>query len=211
MAPRSPASDTSLTRERLDRLLRALSDDEAAAAERYALLVRRLVAYFGWQRCADAERLADEVVDRVARRLAEGEPVTHVGAYALGVARLVAKEARARLIRDERRARDYAQSARRDGGGDEPALRCLDRCLERLGADRRHQLLEYYTQDTASRIEQRRRLADRLGVAPTALRNRMLRMRQDLEGCVGRCLALQDATAAIGDAAGDIDRRGSRE
>lgn len=206
MAQHPPASGASLTGERFDRLLSALADDRAAAADRYASLARRLAAYFRWQRCDDAERLADDVMDRMARRLSEGEAVANLGAYALGVARLVAKEARARAVRADRAGRDFARQTQSTAGHDEAAHRCLDRCLHRLSPDRQRHLLAYYGNDVGGRIDARRRLADALGVSPTALRNRMLRLRQDLEACMTGCLAPGGATHDLNAASGSGGR-----
>lgn len=183
-----PTSGT-LTADRLERLLHALDDDRERAADRYTLLVRRLIAFFGWQRCAEAERLADEVMDRVARRLSEGEAVANVPAYALGVARLVVREAQARQVRDDRAAHELEILSRPASTADDTALGCLDGCLQRLAPDRRRELLDYYGADVGARIEGRKRQAAALGVSPLALRNRMLRLRHGLETCVTRCLA----------------------
>lgn len=176
-----------LTADRFDGLLRALSEDARDAADRYALLSRRLEAYFRWQGCADGQHLADQVMDRLARRLAEGEAVVNITSYALGMARLVAKEAHAREMRERRVASQFVLMPS-SGQADDSALTCLEGCLGRLSSDRREHLLAYYTADR-SRIDERRRLAQRLGVSPLALRNRMLRLRQTLEGCVARCLS----------------------
>lgn len=188
MAQRPSSPSGTLTADRLERLLRALDGDRDAAAHHYAMLVRRLVAFFGWQGCADADHLADEVMDRVARRLSEGEPVAKVTAYALGVARLVAREAHARQVRDERVAHDFDHLTRSTTTPDDAALACLDGCLNKLPPERRRELLDYYAADIAGRIAGRKRQAESLGVSPLALRNRMLRLRQGLEACVLRCL-----------------------
>lgn len=180
-------SADSLTAERFDHLLRALSADAGEAADRYAHLSRRLEAFFRWQGCADGPHLADQVMDRLARRLAEGEAVINVTSYALGVARLVAKEAHAREMRERRVAGQFV-SMPSSGEADESALTCLEGCLGRLSSDRREHLLAYYAADR-SRIDERRLLAQRLGVSPLALRNRMLRLRHSLERCVARCLS----------------------
>lgn len=179
---------TELTADRLELLLRQLAPDPGEAAERYTRLCRRLSAFFSWERCSDADRLTDEVIDRVARRLADGEVISNLPSYVLGVARYVASEARARRDREARALTELGRREPPERTHDEGALACLDGCLSRLDSERRQQLLTYYSSDLSARIAERKRLAESLDVKPVALRNRMLRLRQRLETCVNRCL-----------------------
>jgi DNA-directed RNA polymerase specialized sigma24 family protein len=177
-----------LTQDQLERLLERLGDTRTAAGERYNSTRARLIQFFRWQQVTAAEDLADEVLNRVARRLSEGEEIPNLPGYVHGVARLVALEARDRQAR-ERRA--YDEHLRQQNAPPEPNQRmldCLDRCLATLSQDRRDHLLAYYTGDQSARIGQRARLATALGVGAVALRNRMLRLRQRLEACVKECL-----------------------
>jgi DNA-directed RNA polymerase specialized sigma24 family protein len=175
-----------------DGLLVRLAPNRADAADLYNRLRARLTQFFEWERCDAPEDLADEVVNRVARRIAEGEEVANVAAYMLGVARFVVREARSRQARENRVLAEYARHV---GDADEPAavderaFDCLDGCLAQLPPDRREHLLRYYTGEQTDRIAERERLATALGIGPVALRNRMLRMRQRLEACLSTCLA----------------------
>ncbi|MEZ5293733.1 MAG: hypothetical protein R2745_21795 [Vicinamibacterales bacterium] len=197
MARESSTSRRELTADRLDVLLRQLDPDPSTAAERYTLLCRRLAAYFAWQRCLDPEGLADEVLDRVARRLADGERVDNIVSYALGVARNVARESFVRLERERKAEGAFGTgSSPQEATADDAALDCLDHCLGRLPVDRRGQLLAYYGSDVGARIPARRQLATELGVTALALRNRMLRMRQRLEQCVAGCMGSERGRGA---------------
>ncbi len=189
MASNPTQRGSDLTADRLAHLLERLAPVPTDAAEQYTRLCRRLSAYFTWERCADPDRLADEVVDRVARRLADGEVVANLSGYVLGVARHVASEARARRDREARAMAELERTGLPDVTDDqaETALACLDSCLSRLDESRRRQLLTYYSSDLSARITERRQLAVSLDVKPVALRNRMLRLRQRLEICVARC------------------------
>jgi DNA-directed RNA polymerase specialized sigma24 family protein len=183
-----------LTAARLERLLQLLAPDRAAAAERYNRLRAKLIQFLTWERCVEAEHLADEVINRVARRIDGGEHIENVTGYFLGVARLVACEARDRQTRHERALGEFARLEQKNrtepvpADRDRAALGCLEACLGSLDAERRRGLLAYYATDVAARIEQRRRLASELGLKPVALRNRMLRLRGRLEKCVENCL-----------------------
>src|SRR5262249_12867895 len=66
---------------------------------------------------------------------------------------------------------------------------CLDRCLDRLGRARRNLVLRYYKEDGQSKIGDRKKLAEELGVDRNALRIRVYRIRAKLETCIESCLA----------------------
>jgi len=180
--------ENALNQRALDGLLRHLHPEPAEAAEQYLLLHDKLVSYFEFERLAQPEELADEVLDRMARRLNQGEEVVRPGAYALGVARLVALETRHKEITVDGRMREFVRISGGNPSPNEPSLACLDGCLEKLPAESSALILAYYSGDHHARIENRRRLAIRLGIDGAALRNRALRLRDNLESCVKRCV-----------------------
>lgn len=178
-APRQPWKITS---EAFECLLAQIHPDREIAAQRFASLHAKLVLFFTYNRCSQAEALADETLDRVARRIAEGQPVPDVNAFAHGVAKLVLLESH----RQQRRERDL-QSASRDfapPGHDEQSLRCLENCLHRLSYRTRSLIVRYYSKTDAN---DRVRLASELGISLDALRTRVLRARRELEHCVTKC------------------------
>jgi len=176
----------SQTDEPLLGLLRRLGSSDEAAGEAYEALRRLLCRHFEVRDCPDAEGLADQVLDRVSRRVSDGVEIGDVHAYARGVARLVLLEARRRpapeplLVEPSIAPEDV-------GGADEEAARCLEQCLDRLDASMRAGVIAYYTDDGRGRIDGRKQLAAQLGLSATALRLRMLRQRLSLEQCVRGC------------------------
>lgn len=186
---RSKELHSAIPKDALNQLLRRLHPDPSEAAEQYLRLRYKLVGYFEFERYANADDLADEVLDRLARRLSAGDDVEHLGAFALGVARLVAREARQHEVEAGRKLQEFVRvSAGASLVKDESALNCLDGCLGRLAPESRAFILAYYSGDRSERIENRRRLAAGLGVDPAALRNRALRLRAHLEKCLKGCL-----------------------
>ena len=85
-----------LTREGLEALLAFLDPDRDRAGEKYQQIRQRLVKMFECRGLTPPEEPADETMDRVARRLAEGEHVRagEPMAYFHGVARNVLRERR---------------------------------------------------------------------------------------------------------------------
>jgi len=65
-----------------------------------------------------------------------------------------------------------------------PQLGHLEQCLERLPAADRELIFEYYRGEQRAKIDNRQRLAARLGVSTNALSIRACRIRQRLENCV---------------------------
>jgi DNA-directed RNA polymerase specialized sigma24 family protein len=192
-SPSSPPRFT-LDARTLRRLLDTLDADPLRASHRYETLRRSLIKVFAWEQQSDSEALADDVLDRVARRLNEGVAIADVTAYAQRTAELVLMEARRRTRRREVLAEGGVSVLlpvtadplveRRHG--------CLERCLDSLGAEARDLVLRYYAHDGRARIEQRDALAREQGLSVGALRNRMLRLREKLESCVRGCLARRD-------------------
>jgi DNA-directed RNA polymerase specialized sigma24 family protein len=170
----------------LTRLLQRLGETPDAAGEAYESLRRLLYRYFEVRGCRDASVLSDEVFDRMSRRLADGVEIADIGAYAHGIARLVLLEARRRPV-DGTLDAEPAAEVDDDQQAREATAACLDRCLARLGATTRAEVLAYYAAEGRQRIDGRRQLAVRLGVSATALRLRMLRVRLTLERCVDAC------------------------
>jgi DNA-directed RNA polymerase specialized sigma24 family protein len=167
----------------LERL--AIGQDVAQAYERLRM---RLVAFFRLRFPVEAESLADETIDRLARRLDDGTPVENLAGYALGIARFVVIETEARRRKELTAARGALLDATlgADDAEPDPAVPALQACLESLGPESTRFLLEYYAaEEGAARIERRRQLAERAGTTLNALRNRALRLRTALEKCVG--------------------------
>jgi DNA-directed RNA polymerase specialized sigma24 family protein len=174
--------------EPFETLLARLAPSREEAGQTYERLRQRLIRLFEGRRVLDPESAADETLDRLARRLAEGVAVNEPAAYVLGIARMVALERDRRGRRTVPLDHDHATPAIASDTDTSERSTCLDRCLAGLLPDSRRALLEYYAGDGRERIEARRRLATRLAVSPTALRLRMFRSRADLESCVRGCL-----------------------
>ncbi len=157
-------------------------------AHAYEALRRRLILFFRLHVPAEADDLADTVLDRLARRIHEGTDVVSVPSYALGIARMVLHEARARFARRQLAEADPTlapdEESPDEASEHESVLAALRTCLDAAGATARQLILSYYGGDGAVRIATRRRLADECGISLNALRNRALRLRDVLEDCV---------------------------
>lgn len=174
-----------LTRETLDRLLLALGNDREEAAVRYERLRQRLVFFFARREFIVADSLADEVLDRLAVRLTNGEPIEVPESYAYGIARLVAQEEARRSIREVEANRHYARniSSVSDTQDEGEIQEAMEVCLSRHSEEDRKLLIEYYTSRGRALIDHRRQLAESLGMTPNAFRKRVFRLRRAIEEC----------------------------
>ena len=177
----------------LDQLLFALDPDRDHAGMRYRDLHGRLTGFFTWRNHARPEDGADEVMDRVMRKLDDGEPIRNVPAFAFGVARLLLSEARKQV---EREIAAHSQLMMLSGEavelqpqteGEKPEELCFDDCLALLTPANRALILAYHTGEGGTKMEARRRLAAGLGSGLNALRVRAHRIRVQLESCARQC------------------------
>ena len=192
-----------LTREALDKLLACLDKNREQAASRYEIIRRKLMKYFECRRCCFPEDLADETINRVARKIFEGKEIwaSDPANYFYGVARNVLKEYRAGLERElsllEALPSPPCESALRqqemefERNNLERQLACLEYCLEQLSPENRRIIMNYYQGEKGERIKNRKLIAERLGIPTNALRIRVHRIREKLEQSVAerlRCL-----------------------
>lgn len=179
-------------RDAFERLLGVLDPDRERAAEAYESLRQKLVRFFEWRGVGVPQDLADRVVDRVSRKLAEGETIREKqpAGYFYGVARNILLE----HWDEKKRERVALRALPREevSGASDPVLdrrlRCLERCLEGLSAENRGLIIRYYQGETRSKIENRKSLAGSLDIPLNALRIRACRLREKIERCVIECM-----------------------
>jgi RNA polymerase sigma factor (sigma-70 family) len=195
-----------LTQTAFDKLLAHFDEDTERAAEEYEITRAELIRLFRYRGCASPFELADETINRVARKIEGGEiiPRDELSNYFYGVARNVLREhlrnpgSSASTI-EELSPSDHPsedpeelmelRSARRRS---ERRFQCLEKCLERLPPETRKLIVSYYEGEEGAKIENRRRLAEQMGVSVNTLRIRLHRLREKLEKCVSGCMHYDD-------------------
>ena len=155
---------------------------------------RRLSAYFDRKNCHAPDDLADETLNRIARRLeeegslVEGPPARYCYIVAKFVFLEFTREAKRGAAHVDALARtvDRARGAPTvdDEERREALLENLDACLERLSRADRDLILDYYRPADESVAARRQALAKRLGLTTNALAIRACRIRTTLERCV---------------------------
>jgi DNA-directed RNA polymerase specialized sigma24 family protein len=168
-------------------LLLALDPNHDKAAQDYRRLHERLVRFFSLHPVADPYALADEALDRLARRVAaDPNEVITPSAFLVGIARHLLQEEERRRIRESKAAQEWAPVVADSSSEDEDLHRRLERCLNTMRKEQRELLIEYYRSTGRQKIEHHRELAAKLGITLNALRNRLMRARKELDDCVRR-------------------------
>ena len=192
-----PKKNWVLTTEAFDRLLTWLDEGRASNGERYLEMRRRLVAYFYRKNCSTPDELADETLNRVARRLTEQaiDQDENPAKYCYIVARFVFLEYLRGSQKNELALNELRNPQRAVviAGNDENALKehmlgCLEKCLDALEPLNREIIVRYYLGEERSKIENRQALAESLGLTTNALAIRACRIRDKLETCVENCI-----------------------
>ena len=184
------------TASAFQRLLNWLDGETNSEGQKYLEMRRRLVAYFDRKNCSTPDDLADETLNRVARRLEE-EDISEApdpAKYCYIVARFVFMEYLRSSRQEDALASDLKRNATQaiatfDQAQEEKdiMLSCLEGCIKGLEREGRQISLGYYVGKEREKIENRRSLAQTLGITSNALSIRACRIRARLEQCVREC------------------------
>jgi DNA-directed RNA polymerase specialized sigma24 family protein len=185
-------SDWVLTQSSFRELLTWLDEGKDSGGRAYLDMRLRLVQYFDRKNCVSPDELADETLNRVARRLAEeGSIISDAPAqYCYIVARYV-------FLESLRQKSTYASlpnalPAPPDLSDEKKEIEkrsaALEKCLRTLDPDERALITDYYQGQQRTKIENRKRLAANLKLTTNALGIRACRIRDKLEACVRKSL-----------------------
>ncbi len=187
-----------LSKDALQRLLNWLDGGANSEGHAYLEMRRRLRDYFGRKNCRTADDLADETLTRVARRLEE-EGITRAetpARYCYIVARFVflehLRESKAHPMTQAsddvgpQPSTPSAEDAAESADTQEKLLAYLQKCLQELDPLNHRIITRYYIGSERVKIDNRRELAESLGLSANALTIRACRIRARLEACVRR-------------------------
>jgi DNA-directed RNA polymerase specialized sigma24 family protein len=191
--------DWELTQSAFHRLLNWFDEGTDSGGQKYLEMRYRLTRYFDRKNCISPEELADETLNRVARRLMEEGSITDTtpAKYCYILAKYVFLE---RLREQERENMGLGELLASGKSIDNPAvlaeqrekerrLDCLERCTQKLDPASRELIFQYYSGEQRIKIENRRSLASRLGISVNALSIRACRIREKLESCLRECMS----------------------
>ena len=183
-----------LTSNAFELLLARLDADSLQAADKYEELRLKLTKFFIWRGCPEsqADTLADETLDRVAAKLAQGVEIQSLRAYACETGRYVWLEYR-RKYKEDNFGEDTPEIPVEPEFPEDPDLRiaCLRSCLVEITNDTndRALILGYYDTENVEKIkDQRKSLAEKLGLTANTLKVKASRLRDRLEKCINECV-----------------------
>jgi DNA-directed RNA polymerase specialized sigma24 family protein len=201
-----------LTQKAFDKLLLRLDPDRIQAAKKYEEIRRQLMKFFEWNDCLCPAELADETINRVARKIEEGQDVQNLKAYFSAIAKHVLQEYWRALKREPVSLEALSISQGSSDGSrelqtslarqdhDSVRLECMGRCMKMLSPEERQLIMAYERGEKGARIRNRERLAKRFKMSSNALRLRVFRIKQRLEVCYRECRSELDphSTSAPG-------------
>lgn len=172
-----------LSKELFDALLSWLDPDREQAGLKYEEIREKLIKVLSARGCTEPEDMADEAINRVTEKLKvidadyQGDQLRYFFAVAY------------RVFLEHRRKKPLNLPPGLGNPEDrERVYTCLDRCMDHLSVANRSLILQYYQEHGRAKIEHRRKLAEKLNIAPNALRIKVYRMRAGLQKCVEECL-----------------------
>lgn len=170
-------------------LLSWLDKNQENAALKYEKIRQKLIKIFCGRGCYEAEELADQTFDRVAKKIPSiietytGEPFL----YFYGVASNVHHE----WIRHKSKTKPLEFEDRitnSDSPKDDSEFECLDECLAALLVNQRKLVVNYYSDTKRAKIDARKKIADDLGISAATLQIRVFRIKNRLRDCVKGCV-----------------------
>ncbi len=178
-----------ITQNAFKQMLNWLDEDPEVAGQKYEAIRVRLIKILYYRGCYEAEELADETIDRVAKKSEdlietyEGNPESYFFGVANNVYHEFLREPKTQelpdvLVREEpEEDKDF-----------QPEYVCLQKCLKTLPDEKRKFILDYYKGEKTSKIKNRKEIANTFGIGTGAIRVRAHRLREQLQKCVLACL-----------------------
>jgi|SRR5215213_3762267 len=179
--------------ESFEEILTWLNPDRDVAATMYVQLRHDLAKIFAFRGCTDPEGLTDEVFDRVAKKVHEvratyiGDPRLYFRAVANNLVKEYLKRAKNQVSLEEPELPEPT-TTESDEDDAENMEECLRSCLQKLSADKRKLIVDYYAKEKQAKIDHRSELAQEFGISIETLRVKVYRIRVSLQECIERCL-----------------------
>lgn len=179
---------TDISQDSFEELLDWLDTDREQAGRKYESIRSRLINIFYARGCHTAEELADETIDRVARKVKtlhesyRGKPAVYF--YA------VAKKILLEYSRQPKPAELPAVVVYEKSSDENVEIYhdCLENCLQTFLPVQREFIRKYYREEKRAKLELRKKMEQELGISSEVLRIRAFRMRKILQKCVITCI-----------------------
>lgn len=158
----------------LFRLEPGLIDSDA----RYKRLRLKMMKFFLWKRCEEAEDLADETISRVVSQITSGIQIESPYSYIYAIANNVYNE----FIRGQIRKEKLLVNLVEQSSEPEETQGCREHCLKNLPVEKLKLIKRYY-QEPKDRESQ----AQEMEMTLNALRLLVHRVKKELRACYEKC------------------------
>lgn len=178
-----------MSQDDFDRLLQWFGPDRGISGKKYLETHEKLTRLFHFNGCNRPEDLADEVMNRVAKKPPSlSNPNGGHVAVLIGFARKVLHE----YWREKALFEELSDRCEERSSTDETTLKeimdlCLENCLGRLGDNNKHLLLEYHQYGLGEKVKHRKAMAEDRRTTLNALRLKACRLKSEVGDCVKRC------------------------
>lgn len=175
--------------ENFNDLLNWFSADREIAGEKYEEIRNGLIRFFYFKGCAEAEELADETINRVAKKLQVLDLSNNVKPINLfyGFASKIYLEYFNRIKKSEIEFNPDLHSL--PPSSENTRQKCLEHCLTKLPDNGGDLIVEYFTFEKAKKTEHRRQLAEKLQMEMGAFHTKIHRLKTILRQCIEKCAA----------------------
>lgn len=182
-----------LMREDFENLLGWLSADREQAGKLYEEIRQGLIRYFRFRGCSEEDFLADETMNRVARKVLDFTSDKNVETinFFYGFARNIYLEYRSRRRREVEfnPTLNYNRLNHQDNFDiKDERHKCLENCLKKLPETDGKLVVQYYSENKTAKIELRRKMAEELESNAGTLHTKIYRIRNILKKCIQKCL-----------------------
>lgn len=190
MEPTRETAKWELSQAAFEKFLHCLDSDRNKAGEAYERLRQKLILFFQVRVVTAAEEYADEVLNRVMRKLDSGEEIREPNTYVFGIARMMLLEVARKQERHQELPDNLSIAAPSSNEDEEmeAQLACLRQCLMKLTPANRELITNYYQEEKRAKINLRQELSKRFGIDMNSLRVRACRLRDQLQACVQKCV-----------------------
>lgn len=176
-------------------LLEWFSENREEAGEKYEEVRNGLIRFFYFKGCADAEDLADEVINRVAVKLSvldfseNPEPINVFYGFASKIYLEYVNSLKKREVEFNADLHAPIEMEELLADSENTNPECLKKCLEELSDEESDLIIEYYSSGKDEKIEHRKKLAEKMEIKAGALQVKVCRLRKILRKCIEKCAA----------------------
>ena len=180
-----------LNQDEFDGLLNWLSPNRESAGEKYESIRAGLIRFFRYKGCGNDEELADETINRVARKLPDLDLNTgnkHITYFYGFASNIFLEEKKRRQKQAELDSNLPFKIMGADNDESESKFNCLEECLNKLEPNGKKLITGYYLKNKSEKFEHRRQLAESLNLSVNNLHVKAHRLRNALRRCLEECL-----------------------